>query len=65
MTRHTHSSLLLRQLGATGLCLLAAGGAAAGNGGIAPPDSVTESGSSINTLYWLIIGITAAVFILV
>ena len=45
--------------------LLAASAAWAGNGGIAPPDSATESGSTINDLYWLVIGITAAIFILV
>lgn len=56
---------LLIGLALAGLCLLSVGSAAAGNGGIAPPSSATESGSSINTLYWLIIGITGAVFILV
>jgi len=56
---------LLIGLALAGLCLLAAGSAAAGNGGIGPPSSATASGSSINMLYWLIIGITGAVFILV
>lgn len=56
---------LLTCLALAGPCLLAAGSAAAGNGGIAPPSSATASGSSINTLYWLIIGVTGAVFILV
>lgn len=56
---------LLIGLALAGLCLLSVGSAVAGNGGVAPPDSATESGSSINTLYWLIIGITSAVFILV
>jgi cytochrome c oxidase subunit 2 len=56
---------LLIGLALAGLCLLAVGGAAAGNGGIAPPRSATESGSSINTLYWMIIGVTGLVFILV
>ncbi len=45
--------------------LIAAAGAWAGNGGIAPPDSVTKSGSAINQLYWLVIGITAAIFLIV
>lgn len=52
-------------LALSGLCLLAVGSAVAGSAGFAPPDSATASGSSINTLYWLIIGITAAVFIVV
>ena len=47
------------------MSLIAVASAWAGNGGIAPPDSVTSSGSAINQLYWLVIGITAAVFILV
>ena len=52
------------------LALLALGlilvpGALAGNGGIAPPDSATANGSDINELYWIVIGITAAVFLVV
>jgi cytochrome c oxidase subunit II len=47
------------------LALLVASTAFAGNGGIAPPDSVTDSGSSINRLYWIIFGITAVIFLLV
>jgi cytochrome c oxidase subunit 2 len=35
------------------------------NGGIAPPDSATDAGSQINEIYWIVIGITAAVFLLV
>ena len=50
---------------AVAVSLIAVASAWAGNGGIAPPDSVTSSGSAINQLYWLVIGITAAVFILV
>jgi cytochrome c oxidase subunit 2 len=38
---------------------------AGGNGGIAPPDSVTDSGSAINRLYWIIFGICALIFLLV
>ncbi len=41
------------------------GDAVAGNGGIAPPDSATNSGSAINDLYWIVIGITLAIFLLV
>jgi cytochrome c oxidase subunit 2 len=47
-----------------GLCLVLAGQAVAGNGGIAPPDSATASGSAINDLYWIVIGITIAIFLL-
>lgn len=35
------------------------------NGGIAPPDSATESGSQINDLYWIVMGVTIAIFLLV
>jgi cytochrome c oxidase subunit II len=38
---------------------------AGGNAGFAPPDSATPSGSTINELYWILIGITAAIFLLV
>ena len=48
-----------------GLALVAAQAALAGNGGIAPPDSATTSGGAINDLYWIVIGITAAVFLVV
>jgi cytochrome c oxidase subunit II len=52
-------------LAVAGLCLALAGEVIAGNGGIAPPDSATASGSAINDLYWIVIGITVAVFLLV
>jgi cytochrome c oxidase subunit 2 len=38
---------------------------AGGNAGFAPPDSATDSGSTINDLWWIIIGILATIFILV
>lgn len=38
---------------------------AGGNAGFAPPDSATPSGSAINQLYWIIIGVTGVIFILV
>ena len=38
---------------------------AGGNAGFAPPDSATESGSTINELYWIVIGVLAAVFLIV
>jgi cytochrome c oxidase subunit 2 len=60
--RRRSSALVLALLGT---CLAAAPQAWAGNGGIAPPDSATSSGSEINELYWIVIGITAAVFLLV
>ena len=50
---------------AAAVSLITAASAWAGNGGIAPPDSVTSSGGAINQLYWLVIGITAAIFLLV
>ena len=58
-------SRLFVALLALGLGLACCGIALGGNGGIAPPDSVTESGSSINQLYWIVIGVTVAIFILV
>lgn len=39
--------------------------ALAGNGGIAPPDSATDSGSAINDLYWFLFAISAVVFLIV
>jgi cytochrome c oxidase subunit 2 len=57
------TNLLVVLLGA--LFLLLAGSALAGNAGFAPPDSVSSSGSAINQLYWIIIGITAVIFLLV
>jgi len=47
------------------LALLLASGAAAGNGGIAPPDSATDSGASITTTYWIIFAVCAVIFVLV
>jgi cytochrome c oxidase subunit 2 len=47
------------------LALLLASGAAAGNGGVAPPDSATASGSRINALYWIIFAMCAVIFVLV
>ena len=37
----------------------------AGNGGIAPPNSATSSGSEINDLYWILMGILIAIFLIV
>jgi cytochrome c oxidase subunit 2 len=49
-----------------GFCLAFAGQAlAGGNAGFAPPDSATSSGSEINEIYWIVIGIAAAIFLVV
>lgn len=44
---------------------LAPAALAGGNAGFAPPDSATEGGSQINELYWIVIGVLAAIFLLV
>ncbi len=54
---------LVAALGA--LTLVLAPLAVAGNGGIAPPDSATESGASINELYWILIAVLGVIFLLV
>ena len=48
-----------------GCALALASAALAGNGGIAPPDSVTDSGSAINRIYWFLFGICALIFLAV
>ena len=48
-----------------GACLLLAADGLAGNGGVAPPESATSSGSAINELYWILIGICAFILIVV
>jgi cytochrome c oxidase subunit 2 len=47
------------------LALVLAGTAAAGNGGIAPPDPASPSAANIRDVYWLILGITGGIFLLV
>jgi cytochrome c oxidase subunit 2 len=47
------------------IAAFAATSALAGNGGIAPPDSATASGSQINDLWWILMGILIAIFVLV
>jgi cytochrome c oxidase subunit 2 len=57
-----------RLLGLATLALVAlalAPVAGASNGGIAPPDSATTSGSQINDLYWILMGILIAIFLIV
>jgi cytochrome c oxidase subunit 2 len=39
------------------------GAALAGNGGIAPPDTATPSGDTINEVYWVVFAICAVVFV--
>jgi len=45
--------------------LLAAGAALAGNGGLAPPAPASPNAQSIRDMYWLILGVTGGIFILV
>ena len=47
------------------VALAIAPSAFAGNGGIAPPDSATASGSQINDLWWILMGILITIFVLV
>ena len=47
------------------LALVLASAAAAGNGGIAPPDPASPGAAHIRDIYWLILGITGGIFVLV
>ena len=47
------------------LALLVAGLAAAGNGGIAPPAPASPNAERIRDSYWLILGFTGGIFVLV
>ena len=47
------------------IALALASAAAAGNGGIAPPEPASPDAASIRDMYWLILGITGAIFVLV
>ena len=47
------------------LALVLAGIAAAGNGGIAPPDPASPGAAHIRDIYWLILGVTGGIFVLV
>ena len=40
-------------------------GALAGNGGIAPPDPASPSAERIRDAYWIVLGFTGAIFVLV
>jgi cytochrome c oxidase subunit 2 len=47
------------------LALVLASAAAAGNGGVGPPAPASPDESSIRDIYWLILGITGGIFVLV
>jgi cytochrome c oxidase subunit 2 len=47
------------------IALALASAAAAGNGGVAPPDSASPDAASIRDMYWLILGTTGGIFVLV
>lgn len=56
---------LLLLVSACAVALLAAGAAAAANGGFTPPNQHTPNGNRINDAYYLILGFTAFIFVLV
>ena len=56
--------LLLASLSLLALAFVLTGSAMAGNGGIAPP-AETPQARGIKDLYWIILGITAVIFVLV
>jgi cytochrome c oxidase subunit II len=47
------------------LALVLASAAAAGNGGIAPPEPASPGAAHIRDVYWLILGVTGGIFLLV
>lgn len=47
------------------IALVLASAATAGNGGIAPPDPASPAAAHIRDIYWLILGITGGIFVLV
>jgi cytochrome c oxidase subunit II len=47
------------------IALVLASAAAAGNGGIGPPDPASPGAAHIRDVYWLILGITGGIFVLV
>ena len=47
------------------LTLVFAGLAAAGNGGLAPPEPASPNAADIRSVYWLILVVTGAIFVLV
>ncbi len=49
----------------TVLALVAVSPATAGNGGLAPPSPASPNAKNIRDIYWLILGITGAIFVIV
>jgi cytochrome c oxidase subunit 2 len=47
------------------VALLFAGAAVAGNGGVAPPEPASPTAGHIRDVYWLILGVTGGIFLLV
>jgi cytochrome c oxidase subunit 2 len=47
------------------LALVAAAAAVAGNGGVAPPEPASTNADQIRDVYWLILGVTGGIFLLV
>ena len=47
------------------LALVLAGAALAGDGGLTPPPSASPNEGGIRAIYWLILGVTGAIFVLV
>jgi len=47
------------------LALVLAGAAPAGNGGVAPPAPASPNAQNIRDVYWLILGVSVAIFLLV
>jgi cytochrome c oxidase subunit 2 len=45
--------------------LVVTGAAAAGNGGLAPPSPASPNAQNIRDIYWLILAVTAAIFVIV
>jgi cytochrome c oxidase subunit 2 len=56
--------LLLASLSLLALAFVLTGSAMAGNGGIAPPAETPQAGG-IRDLYWIVLGITAVIFVIV
>jgi cytochrome c oxidase subunit 2 len=56
--------LLFACLSLLALALVVTGSAVAGNGGIAPPAETPQAGR-IKNLYWIVLGITAVIFLIV
>jgi cytochrome c oxidase subunit II len=64
MAPPVHRKLLLASLSLLALAFVLTGSAVAGNGGIAPP-AETPQAQGIRDLYWIVLGITAVIFVIV